>query len=126
MIHGAGSPTIYVVEDDDAVRRGLEFELNLHGFAVALFGSGEAMLQGLPQAPGCLVIDERLPGLSGLDTLRQLRAAAVDMPAVLITSHPKAALRDAAARVGVPILEKPLDGDMLISAINSLLRLSQR
>ena len=115
-------PTVYLVDDDDAVCRALAFALDLEGFVVETYVSGEALLSSAhPQAPGCLVIDERLPGASGLDTLRQLRARKTDLPAIFITSHPKPAFRDAAARAGVPILEKPLEGETLIAVIHGLL-----
>lgn len=115
-------PTIYVVDDDEAVRRALAFALDLDGFTVETFSSGEALLlREPPTAPGCLVIDERLPGISGLDTLRQLRARHVALPAVFVTSHPKPAFREAAARCGAPIVEKPLEGETLIFAIQQIL-----
>ena len=115
-------PTIYVVDDDDAVRRSLAFALDLDGYAVETFGSGEALLlRNDLDAAGCLVIDERLPGVSGLDTLRQLRARGVRLPVVFVTSHPKPAFREAAARAGAPIVEKPLEGETLIAAIQRVL-----
>lgn len=115
-------PTVFVVDDDAAVRRALAFALDLEGFEVETFGSGEALLlRAQPAQPGCLVIDERLPGASGLDTLRQLRSREVDLPAILITSHPNAAFRAAAAKAGVPILEKPLLGETLVAAIDEAL-----
>ena len=115
-------PTVYVVDDDEAVRLALEFALDLDGFQVETFGSGEALLLRSPlDAGGCLVIDERLPGISGLDTLRQLRARRIALPAVFVTSHPKPAFREAAARAGAPIVEKPLEGETLISAIHQVL-----
>jgi FixJ family two-component response regulator len=115
-------PTVYVVDDDDAVRRALAFALDLEGFDVETFASGEALLsRDRPRSPGCLVIDERLPGASGIQTLRQLRARAVDLPAVFVTSHPKPSFRAAAAAAGAPILEKPLEGETLIGAIHRLL-----
>lgn len=115
-------PTIYLVDDDAAVRRALAFALDLEGFVVETYDSGEALLlRDHPQAPGCLVIDERLPGASGFDTLRQLRAREVDLPAIFVTSHPKPAFREAAAAAGVPILEKPLEGETLIAVIHRLL-----
>ena len=115
-------PTIYAVDDDEAVRRALEFALDLDGFGVETFASGEALLlRDPPVAPGCLVLDERLPGISGLDTLRQLRARSVALPAVFVTSPPKPAFREAAARAGAPIIEKPLEGETLISAIQRVL-----
>lgn len=120
--HGLPRPVVFVVDDDPGVRRALAFALDLEGFVVETFESGEALLRSdLPKAPGCLVLDERLPGVSGLDTLRQLRARAIDLPAILVTSHPSAPFREAAARAGAPILEKPLMGETLISAIQDLL-----
>lgn len=115
-------PVILVVDDDGAVRRALEFALDLEGFAVETFESGEALLlRSAPLPQGCLVLDERLPGVSGLNTLRQLRGRGVDLPAILITSHPGPALREAAARADVPILEKPLLAETLVAAIHSVL-----
>jgi FixJ family two-component response regulator len=115
-------PIILVVDDDSAVRRALAFALELEGFDVETFESGEALLlRETPIPPGCLVIDERLPGISGLETLRQLRARRVELPAVLVTSHPKPGLRAAAARAGAPILEKPLLGETLAGAIRAAL-----
>ncbi|HEY0647907.1 response regulator transcription factor [Phenylobacterium sp.] len=113
---------IYVVDDDSAVRQALAFALDLEGFDVETFESGEALLlRDPPDAPGCLVIDERLPGITGLDTLRQLRARQVMLPAVFVTSHPKPSFREAAAQAGTPIVEKPLEGETLISAIYRVL-----
>lgn len=118
----APSATVYVVDDDAAVRRALAFALDLEGFAVETYESGEAvLLRVLPESPGCLVIDERLPGVSGLDTLRALRARHVALPAILVTSHPKLAFREAAAKAGAPILEKPFLSETLISEIRQLL-----
>jgi FixJ family two-component response regulator len=114
--------TVYVVDDDSAVRRALAFELDLAGFTVETFPSGEALLlRDDPKGAGCLILDERLPGASGLDTLHQLRARQIDLPAILVTSHPKPAFREAAASAGAPILEKPLEGETLIGAIHRLL-----
>ncbi len=114
--------TVYIVDDDSAVRCALAFALDLEGFAVETFESGEALLlRDRPRGHGCLVLDQRLPGVSGLDTLRQLRARQIDLPAILVTSHPKASCREAAALAGVPILEKPLEGETLIGAIHQLL-----
>lgn len=123
MDHRLGHPCrIYVVDDDSAVRQALAFALDLEGFEVETFESGEALLlRDPPVAPGCLVIDERLPGITGLDTLRQLRARHVTLPAVFVTSHPKPSFREAAALAGTPIVEKPLEGETLISAIYRVL-----
>lgn len=113
---------VFVVDDDEAVRCGLEFSLDVAGFHVETFASGEAVLEREPPSgPLCLLIDERLPGISGLETLRRLRARHGQIPALLVTTHPPPALREAAARAGAPILEKPLIADQLVAAINAQL-----
>lgn len=119
----APRPWVYLVEDDDAVRRALTFALELEGFDVSGFGSGEDILQRAADiGAGCLVIDERLPGIGGLETLGGLRARQVDCPALLITSHPKPSFRQAAAAANAPILEKPLITESLVAAIRTALR----
>ena len=115
-------PLIYVVDDDEAVCRALGFSLDLEGFAVNVCRSAETLLAtDLPASDAVLVIDERLPGMSGLEAVRRLRARGVRLPALLVTSHPKAALQDAAAVAGVPILEKPLLGETLVAAVRECL-----
>lgn len=117
------SPTrsrVVIVDDDDAVREALMFALELEGFDVEDLGSGEALvLFDLPKAGVCLVVDERLPGITGLDALRRLQLRNVQLPAVLITSHPHLNLRTEARLAGVAILEKPLFGDALSDAIRA-------
>lgn len=111
-------PRVYVVDDDAAVRRALAFALDLEGFAVEICASAEALLDLELQSAGAfLVIDERLPGMSGSQALNRLRSRGVLLPAALVTSHPTAALRAAAAAGGTPILEKPLMGETLIQTI---------
>lgn len=115
-------PLIVLVDDDPAVRGALTFSLELDGFDVDAMPSGEDLLQRqFAPRQTCLVIDQKLPGISGLEALAQLRARDVDAPAILITSHPQAALRDAAAAAGVSIVEKPLLGDSLLGDIRRVL-----
>lgn len=110
--------TVYVVDADLAVRQALAFTLDLEGFQVETLESGEALLlQTLPVREACLVIDEGLPGVSGLETIRQLRARGVTLPAILMTGDPKPALMARAAATKVPVLEKPLPGETLVAAI---------
>jgi FixJ family two-component response regulator len=125
MQYPAPSPRqrVFIVDDDAAVRAALIFALELEGFEVEGLGSGEALvLCDLPDAGTCLVVDERLPGMTGLEALRRLRRRDVKLPALLITSHPDLRLRAAARLAGVPILEKPLLGDALSNAIRAALR----
>ena len=115
-------PLVVVVDDDPAVRGSLTFSLELDGFDVETFESGEALLlRQLPVRPTCLVLDQQLPGITGLEALRQLRARHNQSPAILITSHPKRVVVEAAAQAGVPIVEKPLLGDALLQDIHRAL-----
>jgi FixJ family two-component response regulator len=113
---------VVVVDDDPAVLSALKFSLELEGFSVAAYRSGSELLAepALPRS-GCLVIDFKLPEMDGLDLLAALRRRNVRLPAILITSHPTAALRRRAAAETTPIVEKPLLGDALTNAIRSTL-----
>lgn len=118
----APPPTLVLVDDDFALRSALKFALELDGFRVQAFASGEDLLAAeLPERDVCLILDENLPGLGGLDSLEALRRRAVDLPAILITSHPGPGLRRRAGRLRVPIIEKPLIDDLLVRNIRSAL-----
>jgi FixJ family two-component response regulator len=118
----AQPPTLVLVDDDGALRSALKFALELDGYRVQTFASGEALLEAdLPARNVCLVVDENLPGMGGLDSVGALRARSQDLPALLITSHPGPELRRRAGRMRVPIIEKPLIDDLLIRNIRWVL-----
>lgn len=117
--HQAQPPvTILVIDDDCAVRNSLKFSLELEGFAVRIYADGRALLDEaqLP-AKGCLVIDQVLPGMSGLDVIDALRLRGISMPTVLITSSASVMLHQRAAAAGVAVVEKPFFGNGLVEAI---------
>lgn len=112
------SSTVVLVEDDLAVRLSLAFTLELEGFAVVALDSGEALLAcSLPATSACLVLDQHMGGMTGLDALAELRARGIGLPTFLITSHPTAAARLQAAELDARIIEKPLLGDVLAAAL---------
>jgi len=122
-VHQVQPPmTILVIDDDCAVRNSLKFSLELEGFAVRLYADGRALLDDvhLPVG-GCLVVDQMMPGISGLDVVDALRMRGVSMPAVLITSIASPSLCQRAAAAGVAIVEKPFFGNGLVEAIRGLL-----
>jgi FixJ family two-component response regulator len=113
---------VVVVDDDEAVRDSLRFSLVIEGFAVLVFSSGQQLLAETRLPAGdCFVVDQKMPGMSGLDLISTLRARSLTAPAILITSHPNAAVRNHAAAAGVPIVEKPfLDATLIDSVRRSL------
>jgi FixJ family two-component response regulator len=115
-------PLIIVVDDDRAVRNSLKFSLEIEGYAVRTYASGNELLNGPDlAASNCLVVDQNLPGMSGLDAIVRLRERHVSVPAILITSHPSLAVRERAARAAVPIVEKPFLENALLDQIRAAL-----
>jgi FixJ family two-component response regulator len=115
-------PLVIVVDDDLWVRDSLKFLLEAEGFAVRAYPGGLELLNDteLPRG-GCLVTDQNMPGMKGLDLVAQLRARDVAVPAILITSDPTAAVSERAAKAGIAIMEKPFLGAALIDRIRDLL-----
>jgi two-component system response regulator FixJ len=125
ITHGASAaakPTVLVIDDDPAVRNSLKFVLEIEGFSVRVYPSGAELLdeKDMPES-GCLVADYHLPGLNGLDLLALLRERNIRLPAILITTHPSAAIRNQAALAGVRLIEKPLLNDTLFEGIRAAL-----
>jgi FixJ family two-component response regulator len=114
-----GKPVIVTVDDDFAVRNSLAFALTEKGFLVRTYCSAEMLLDDvLVGDPSCLIIDQKLPGLNGLDLVDELRRRDVLAPVILITTGPAAQIRRAAAAAGIAIVEKPLIGDALFQEIH--------
>jgi len=116
--NGRPHPTVLVVDDDPAVRNSLKFSLELEGFAVRLYADGRQLLDD-PQLPpdGCLIVDQVMPGMSGLDVVDAIRRRGMTYPAVLTISNASPKLRDRAAMAGVAVIEKPFFGNELVDAI---------
>ena len=111
-----GKPTILVVEDDESVRRALSNLFQSVGLEVQLFGTASDMLQSkLPETASCLVLDVRLPGLSGLDFQTELNKANVHIPIIFMSGHGDIPMTVRAMKGGaVDFLAKPFrDQDML-------------
>jgi FixJ family two-component response regulator len=112
---------LIVIDDDAHVLAALKFTFEADGCEVLTRSRGEDLPELQPDANDCIIIDERLPGRTGLETLKLLRAAGVTTPAILITSHPSVAVRGRAAKLGVEIVEKPLIGDALPRRVAALM-----
>ena len=118
----APPPLLLLVEDDPAVLASLQFSLELEGFDVEAFDSGEAVVARNSLARhACLVLDYRLPGIDGLLLLSLLREHGETCPAVIITSNPTRAMRQRTTEAGAVLIEKPLLNDSLTTAIRQLI-----
>jgi two-component system response regulator FixJ len=115
--------TIALIEDDEAALESLRLLLEGRGLRVCGFASAEAFLVGLNEdQPECVVSDVRLPGLSGLDLQRTLKAQGSHVPVILITGHGDIAMAVTAMKEGAfDFVEKPYNADDLIAGIEKAL-----
>jgi FixJ family two-component response regulator len=113
-------PTVYVIDDDESVRAALDSLIRSVGFHVQEFASATEFLHSkLPNTPGCLVLDVRLPGLSGLDLQRELVRANMQIPIIFITGHADIPMSVRAMKAGaVEFLTKPFREQDLLDAIH--------
>jgi two-component system response regulator FixJ len=112
-------PTVYLVDDDAAVRRGLGRLLKSAGYDVVSCDTAEAYLALMSyRKPSCLLLDIRMPGMTGLELQRALHGEAGHPPVVLLSGHVDAATAERAMTEGaVAVLSKPVDFDTLVGAI---------
>lgn len=117
-------PTVYIVDDDAAVRDGLKALLTVSGYTLETFESAESFLGAIDRnTTGCAVLDIRMPGMSGLDLQRELKRRGIALPVIIITGHGDVPLAVAALKAGaVDFIEKPFDSDALIGSIEEALR----
>src|ERR1700686_3043541 len=112
-------PIVFVVDDDPSVRRAIKRLIESVGLQVEVFGSAQEFLQGWRRdAPSCLVLDIRLPGISGLDFQPQLAEAHIRIPIIFITAHGDIPMTVRAMKAGaVEFLTKPFRDQDLLDAI---------
>jgi two-component system, LuxR family, response regulator FixJ len=113
------TPTVFIVDDDAAVRDSLAMLLELKGHAVRTFAGADAFLaEYRPEWPGCLVLDLRMPGMSGLELQAELARRGVGLPVVIVTAHGDVAAARTALKGGaIDFIEKPIDDEALVRAI---------
>jgi FixJ family two-component response regulator len=116
--------TVFIVDDDAAVRDALALLLSLRGYATAVFARAEDFLGALtPTWRGCVIADIRMPGMSGLDMQLALAHHPQQLPVIIITGHGDiAAARQAFKANAVDFLEKPFDDERLVQAIEKALQ----
>lgn len=115
------SPFVVVVDDDPGVRDSLDSLFRSVGMSTYLFGSPAEMVQAsLPQSPGCLILDVRLPGVSGLDFQVQMAKQGIELPVVFMTGHGDIPMTVRAMKAGaVDFLSKPFRDQDMLDAVSS-------
>jgi FixJ family two-component response regulator len=121
----ADAPVVFLVDDDEAVRDAIELLLRASGLTVRAFASAERFLEFYrPQMPGCLLLDIRMPGMSGLRLQDVMVANRISLPIIFITAHgnvPTAV--DAIKKGAVQFIEKPFDDEHLLAVVHEALAL---
>lgn len=115
-------PTIVIIEDDKAARHSLRMVLEAFGHQVEDYATAEELAaRGPLDVTNLLILDVNLPGASGLETLEQLRAIGLSVPAVLVSGRATAEMRSQAKRLNaLAFFDKPIDIDGLLNAIGSV------
>ena len=121
------TPTLYLIDDDAAVSRALEAVGNFLRVPVLAFSSAENFLKfDFANAAGCLIVDIRLPGMSGLELQAALRERSCDLPVIIISGHADVTLAVEAMRLGaLTVLEKPFPFERLKTHIQEALELDR-
>jgi FixJ family two-component response regulator len=122
-------PIVFVVDDDDAVRRALTRLIRSAGYRVEGYGSAWEFLSSRPCGEGaaCLILDVQLPDLNGLDLQRELNAASESLPIIFVTGHGDIAMTVCAMKAGATdFLAKPVEEAALLRAIETALRNSSQ
>lgn len=114
---------IAVVDDDELVGRSVSNLFLSLGFAVETFGSAEAFLQsGRLEDTACVILDLRMPGMSGLDLLHALSAVGSEVPSIVLTAHGEADARVSCLQAGaLAVLQKPFDTGVLVQSVKTVM-----
>jgi two-component system response regulator FixJ len=114
---------VHVIDDDDALRDSLAFLMTSAGIETQTHDSATSFLAALPRdVSGCVVTDVRMPGMSGVELLRELKRLAPALPVILMTGHGDVPLAVEAMKLGAfDFIEKPFDDDTLLNSVNNAL-----
>jgi FixJ family two-component response regulator len=124
----AEEPIVFVVDDDSAMREALKSLLQSVGLQVALFDSAQGLMQSaLPDVPSCIILDVRLPRVSGLDFQAELAEASIHVPIIFITGYGDIPMSVKAMKAGaVDFLVKPFRDQELLDAVSTAIERDRR
>ncbi len=120
--------TVFVVDDDPAVRQSLQWLIESVGLAVKTYETANEFLEQYnPNTQGCLVLDVRMPGLSGLDLQERLASKHIEIPTIVITGHADVPMAIRAIKAGaLDFIEKPFNDQVLLERIGQALALGAK
>jgi len=118
-------PTVFVVDDDRAMRESLTWLLDSVGLRVRSYATAADFLaEHDPAQPGCLVLDVRMPGMSGLDLQAELARRGVELPTIVITGHAEVSMAVRAVKAGaIDFIEKPFSDQLLLDRVRQALEI---
>jgi two-component system, LuxR family, response regulator FixJ len=133
LLHGPGGrksgdmtavATVHIVDDDAGVRKSLRLLMESASLAVRVYESGEEFLDAVDlNQPGCMVLDLRMPGMSGIEVLQKLRDANNEIPAIVISGHADVPTTIRSMKLGaIDLLEKPFEPRALLDAVHGAIR----
>ena len=113
-------PTVFIIDDDQEVREAIELLMDSVGLQAQSFDSAQSYLDGFdPSLPGCIVLDVRMKGMSGLDLQQRLSAEPLHPPIIVITGHGDVPMAVRAVKSGaVDFIEKPFNDQVLLDAVH--------
>lgn len=128
MNKAQATPTVFIVDDDEAVRRSMLYLLNSVGLSAEAYASGNAFLAAFDIArPGCLVLDIRMPGLGGLELQSRLTAAGSLLPIIFVTGHADVPMAVEAMQNGAfDFIQKPFRDQDLLERVNAAIAADAR
>lgn len=114
---------IYIVDDEESIRDSLAVLLELHGYRIRLFDSGQQFLAAMPLGePGCVLVDLHMPGMGGLELLQAMKQADIRLPVIMMTGFGEVSTAVQAMKAGaLDFLEKPLSEPALLSVLDRAL-----
>jgi two-component system response regulator FixJ len=119
---------VYIVDDDEALRKSLAFLMKSARIQTQTYDSAVSFLAAKPgNMSGCVVTDVRMPGMSGIDLLRELKKIAVPLPVIVMTGHGDVTLAVEAMKLGAfDFIEKPFDDEALLASVRNALGRGQQ
>jgi FixJ family two-component response regulator len=114
-----GAPVVFVVDDDPAMRDSLRWLIESTGLQVETFADAQTFLARIrPDLPGCLVLDVRMPGMSGLDLQAELTRRGIGLPTIVVTGHAEVPMAVRAVKAGaIDFIEKPFSDQLLLDRV---------